>query len=140
MAVMAKPSFVYIAWLIALAATVGSLYFSEVMRLAPCLLCWYQRIFMYPLTFIIPIGILRQDRGLALYVLPLSSIGVAIALYHNLLYYRFIPEQFAPCRVGVSCTERAGEWFGFASIPFLSFTAFSAITILMFLRAKRTAA
>ena len=34
----------YIAWFQAAVATAGSLFFSEVMDLPPCVLCWYQRI------------------------------------------------------------------------------------------------
>ncbi|WP_082321816.1 disulfide bond formation protein B [Variovorax paradoxus] len=38
------------AFLVAFASTLGSLFFSEVMKLEPCVLCWYQRIAMFPLS------------------------------------------------------------------------------------------
>lgn len=107
------------------------MFLSEILHLTPCVLCWYQRIAMYPLVAIIAVAILRRDARLHLYVLPLSLVGLAIALYHNLLYIGVIPETGTVCRAGVSCTTRFFEWFGFITIPFLSLTAFTVITVLM---------
>lgn len=129
----ARAALPYLAWAQALLATAASLFLSEVLGYPPCVLCWYQRIAMYPLVPLIAAGILRRDRGIHLYVLPLSVIGLAIALYHNLLYIGIIPEAASACRAGVSCTTRFFEWFGFITIPFLSLTAFALITIAMLL-------
>lgn len=126
-----RSNLIYLAWFQALIATLGSLFFSEVMQLTPCLLCWYQRIMMYPLVLILTVGILLRERRLRYYVLPLSMIGLAIAIYHNLLYYGIIPENLAPCTAGISCTTRQIEWLGFITIPLLSLTAFLVITICM---------
>ena len=123
----------YLAFAQALIATAGSLFFSEVLGYPPCVLCWYQRIAMYPLVFVLAVGILRQDLRVYLYVLPLSVIGLTISIYHNLLYIGIIPEAASACRAGVSCTTRFFEWFGFITIPLLSMTAFSVITISMIL-------
>lgn len=120
----------YGAWLIAIVAMAGSLYFSQVLHLPPCLLCWYQRICMYPLVFIIGIGLLRNDKSVPVYILPLSLIGLGIAIYHVLLYYGIIPESLAPCSLGVSCTTKQIEWFGFVTIPLLSLLAFLKISSL----------
>lgn len=109
----------------------GSLYFSEVLHFPPCILCWYQRIAMYPLVAIIAVGIIKKDKNLPYYVLPLSVIGGLIAGYHNLLYYQIIPESTAPCLTGISCTTKFIEWFGIITIPFLSFAAFTLITVCM---------
>lgn len=122
---------VYIAWIQAVVATFASLYASEFVGLVPCILCWYQRIFMYPLVIIIAIGIIKKDRNLPIYVLPLSIIGLAIAFYHFLLQMGVIPESQAPCVAGVSCASRYVEWFGFVTIPFLSLLAFAVITVSM---------
>lgn len=121
----------YLAWTLALASTLGSLFFSEVMLLPPCKLCWYQRICMYPLVAILTVGILRNDRVVSFYALPLSLIGLATALYHNLLYYHWIPESLAPCTEGVSCTSRQIEWLGFMTIPLLALVAFTVMTLLL---------
>ena len=126
-----QPLLVYVAWVQALVATLGSLFFSEVLHLLPCLLCWYQRILMYPLVGILTVGILLRDTRVRWYVLPLSGLGLAIALYHNLLYYGILPEGIVQCTTGVSCTQRQLEWLGFITIPLLSLTAFTIITIAM---------
>jgi disulfide bond formation protein DsbB len=128
-----KQNLLYIAWLQALVATLGSLFFSEVMHWTPCVLCWYQRILMYPLVAILTVGILLKDRRVSLYVLPLSILGFLIAAYHNLLYYGVIQEV---CAQGVSCTTRFFAWFGFITIPFLSLVAFAVITTLMLIHRK----
>lgn len=121
----------YLAWLQSIVATLGSLYFSEVMKFPPCVLCWYQRICMYPLVFILAVGMIRKDKKIYTYVLPLSLTGLGIALYHNLLYYNILPEAAAPCVAGISCTTKFIQWFGFVTIPLLSFIAFAVITISM---------
>lgn len=123
----APPLPLYAAWLVALAATGGSLFFGEVMGLPPCTLCWYQRIAMYPLAVLLPIGILLRDARVAYYCLPLVVAGLGIAVYHNLLYYHVIPESLAPCTEGVSCTTRQIEWLGFVTIPSLALAGFAAI-------------
>lgn len=120
-----------LAWTLALIATVGSLFFSEVMQLPPCVLCWYQRIAMYPLVLIIGIGIISKDGRLKSYALPLAVSGLAVAVYHNLLYYGIIPESITPCQQGISCTSRQIEWLGFITIPLLSLLAFVLITLCL---------
>lgn len=128
----------HIAWVISLAAVLGSLYFSEVLKLAPCVLCWYQRILMYPLVIIIPIGIVSMDKKVYKYVLPLTILGMTVAFYHYLLYVGIIPESLAPCSNGVSCTQKLIEWFGFINIPLLSFLSFTFMTLLMIIHIKNT--
>lgn len=119
------------AWAQAFVGTLGSLYFSEFMNLPPCVLCWYQRIAMYPLVAILAVGILRKDKSVALYALPFALAGLAIAVYHNLLYWKILPESVAPCTLGISCTTKFFEWFGFITIPFLSLLAFSVLTLIL---------
>jgi disulfide bond formation protein DsbB len=114
-------------WLLATGASLGSLFFSEVMELPPCSLCWYQRIFMFPLAIVLLVGALTVDRHCIRYALPLAIGGWAFAAYHVLLMVGIIPESAAPCQQGVSCTEVQLELFGFASIPVLSLLAFTAI-------------
>lgn len=126
----------YIAWAQAMVATLGSLFFSEVMHFTPCVLCWYQRILMYPLAIVIPVGIIKKDKFLSNYVLPLAGLGWLIALYHNLLYYKILPESTAPCVAGVSCTTKFFAWFGFVTIPLLSLTAFTVIIVCMLIARK----
>ncbi|KKQ89592.1 MAG: Protein disulfide oxidoreductase [Candidatus Curtissbacteria bacterium GW2011_GWC2_38_9] len=127
-----KKYAVYLAFLQAWGATLGSLYFSEIRGFAPCPLCWYQRILMYPLIFILTVAIIRKDKNVAYYVLPMSILGVIIALYQYLLQMgtaiKNIPIQ---CDAFGSCEQIEIIYFGFITIPFLSLAAFVIITFLM---------
>lgn len=132
MAVM-KKYLLYIAFAQSLVAMLGSLFFSEVLKFPPCVLCWYQRIFMYPIAFILAVGIMRKDKNVSYYVLPLAIAGFLIGIYHNLLYYKILPESAAPCLLGVSCTTKFIEWLGFVTIPLLSTLGFAVIIACMVL-------
>jgi len=129
----AKPngSLLYLAWFVALVATAGSLFFSEVMQLPPCVLCWYQRIAMYPLVVVIGVGIISRDPRIKSYALPICLAGLAVAIYHNLLYYSLIPDSLTPCTQGISCTSIQIEWLGFITIPLMSLAAFTLINLCL---------
>lgn len=121
----------YAAWLVAIVATLGSLYFSEIRNFVPCTLCWYQRILMYPLVVVLGIASWRLEPSVRTYVLPLSVLGMAVATFHYL-------EQMVPgfgaealCSTGVPCSGRYIEWFGFVTIPFLALIAFTLITLAL---------
>jgi len=126
----------YIGLVIALAGMLGSLYFSEVMGLAPCLLCWYQRIVLYPLVAIFAVGIIRKDQASWIYAFPFIVLGVILAAYHVAMVQGFIAEPLISCTVGVSCAQVTWSLFGFITIPFLSFLAFIMLGILRFLSKK----
>lgn len=119
----------YTSWLIALLAMLISLTFSEVMKLSPCTLCWYQRVFMYPLVFIIPIGILNKDSRVFIYSCTLSFVGLIVSIYHTLIYHGIIQEAFKLCNAELSCKTKQFELFGFLSIPLMSFLSFTIIFI-----------
>ena len=123
----------YLVWVVALVATAGSLFFSEVMDLPPCVLCWYQRIAMYPLVLIVGSGIALRDPRWKMYSLPLGLAGLAISIYHNLLYYGVIPESITPCKQGISCTTVQIEWLGFITIPLMALVAFVLVCVLSLL-------
>jgi disulfide bond formation protein DsbB len=125
------------AWLITAAASAGSLFFSEVMDFAPCSLCWYQRIFMYPLVIVLGIGLFPVDRSAVRYGLPLAVGGWLAAAYHTLLYEGVIPETLSPCSKGVSCKEEYIELLGFLSIPALSLVAFTAVVGALLILRRR---
>ena len=119
----------YLAWLVAIVATAGSLYFSEVRHFVPCSLCWFQRIFMYPLVIILGIASFKQDKKMTTYVLPLSIIGMLIAIWHVIEENTGI--SIGMCNVGVPCTVKYINWLGFITIPVLSLTAFTLISLIM---------
>jgi disulfide bond formation protein DsbB len=122
---------IFSAWLIAAVSTLGSLFFSEVMELIPCVLCWYQRIFLFPLAIILLIGLFPLDKKVVNYALPLAIIGLLFTVYHCLLFFGVIPENLQPCSQGVSCTDDNMELFGFLPIPLLGLIAFLMIIILL---------
>lgn len=118
------------SWAVALVATLGSLYFSEVLHYLPCKLCWYQRILMYPLVIILSIAAVRKERQMYRYVLPMSVWGGGISLYHYLMQKT---DWFKSEAVGcgpVPCDVDYINWLGFITIPFLALIAFVLITAL----------
>ena len=121
----------FCAWLIAIVATLGSLFFSEVMRLPPCILCWYQRIFMFPLAVVFTLGFFPFDVGHVKYSLALALGGWGTALYHGLLYAGFVPADIQPCSAGVSCADTASQQIAGVPIPLMSLAAFSMIIGLL---------
>jgi disulfide bond formation protein DsbB len=120
----------YIGLVIALAGLLASLYFSEVMGLIPCLLCWYQRIALYPLVAIFAVAIGKRSTEAWSYAVPFAVIGWLIALYHTLLTYKIIPETISSCQSGISCAQITWSIFDFVTIPLLSFLAFSVLIVL----------
>ena len=132
-----KENALTFALIIAIAGLLGSLYFSEVMGLTPCLLCWYQRIALYPMVVILVMGIARRDAHVWAYALPLSIIGTLIAAYHVLVTYGIFHEA-ASCALGVSCAAVTWSLFGFITIPFLSVIAFITISVLLFFSKQKS--
>ena len=124
---------IYVCWFLATFSTLGSLFFSEVMYFPPCVLCWYQRIAMYPLVLIFLVGAFYGPRATLAFSFPLVLIGWAMAVYHNLLHYGIVPETASPCLEGVSCATVYINWMGFITIPMLSFVSFSLIGMLLIL-------
>jgi len=128
----------FLSWLLVSVSTTISLFFSSVLEYQPCVLCWYQRICLFPLVLILGAGLFPFDKGVVRYALPLTIVGGLIAFYHTLLYGGIIPESIQPCSKGVSCTEKYFELFGFVSIPMLSFLAFTTIVTLLLILKRRT--
>lgn len=125
------------AWVLVAVSTLGSLFFSYIMEFAPCVLCWYQRICLFPLVIILATGLFPLDKRIIKYSLPLAIAGWITAFYHNLLYSGIIPQDLQPCSKGVSCTEKYIDLFGFLTIPMLSLISFSIIITLLILLKRR---
>jgi len=132
-----NPLFV-LSWLTAILATLGSLFFSEVMHFIPCTLCWYQRILMYPLTVFIGVAFYNKDRAIYKYVLPLSITGMLVSGYHYGLQKIPFLQKIEMCTSGIPCSGEYINWLGFITIPFLAFCAFTIITITMVMLRKRS--
>jgi disulfide bond formation protein DsbB len=129
---------IFAGWLVAVSATLGSLFLSEIMAMQPCVLCWYQRIFMYPLAVILLFALFPLDLRVIRYALPLAVIGCGFAVYHYLIYSGYIPESLQPCsKDGPSCSEVNLELFGFITIPMMSILAFTLLIVLLLIVRKR---
>lgn len=132
---------IFLCWIIAMAALFGSLFFSEVMGLKPCVLCWWQRVFIYPLSVLFLVGLFPKNDGVDLsvvrYTLPLAVIGLGFAIYHYLVYSGYIPESLQPCSEELSCAKVDLNLMGFITIPMLSIFAYSAIIVLLVMYQKR---
>ena len=129
---MLLGSELWVAWVVALTATLGSLFFSEYADFVPCRLCWFQRIAMYPLAVVLFVGALRRDvRSAVQYAFVLPIVGAGVAIYH--IYIEHHPgAESAGCRIGgASCATKWIEKFGYVTIPVLSLTAFAAIGVLL---------
>lgn len=129
-------NFLFGAWGLSLIATLGALFLGEVMGMTPCILCWYQRIAMFPLAVILFLGLTPFDARCIRYAMPLVVAGVLIAAYHSLLFLDIISEGFVQCSKGASCKSAELQVAGFIPIPLLSLMAFVLIGLLL-LFAKR---
>ena len=125
-------------WAVALIATLGSLYFSEIKGYTPCTMCWYQRIFMYPIVVIGLIALIQKNITLAWTTAALSLIGGCISLYHYGIQKLAFLQDSAPECGAVACTGQYINYLGFITIPFLAFVAFAFIFIASLVLLKQT--
>jgi disulfide bond formation protein DsbB len=123
----------WLAWVVAATATAGSLYYSQVAHFVPCELCWFQRVCMYPLTAILLVAAIRDDRGVWRYALPQVVIGTAVAAYHSQL--QAFPKQATFCSTVNPCTVRYVWELGFVSLPFMALAAFGFIVAMLLVAA-----
>lgn len=133
-----RETLLFAAWATSIIAMFGSLYFSEIRQYEPCLLCWYQRILMYPFALILGIAVVKKDYRISLYTMALSAVGAMISLYHySLQKVPFMADNAVTCG-RVPCTGQYINWLGFITIPFLALTAFIIIFILSLIIWKKT--
>ena len=121
----------WLAWAVALTATLGSLYLSEVAHFIPCKLCWYQRICMYPLAVVLLVAAIRRSTDVARATLPLIAIGAAISTYHYLLERFPSMAGAATCDPAAPCTIVWVWRFHYLSIPAMALSGFLVIATLI---------
>lgn len=117
-----------LATLIAFGATAGSLYFSEIANYSPCVLCWYQRIAMYPLVVVCGVAALRRDSQVFKTVLPLTILGASVSIWHIMIEQR--PALGGMCDPQAPCALKWLNEFGFLTLPTMALIAFVAIGLL----------
>lgn len=127
----------WLAFLVALVATAGSLFFSEIEHFVPCKLCWFQRIAMYPLV-LLALPAFFGDRLAARWFLPLPVVGLGVSVWH-ILVERGVVEDTQSCRISApgGCATKWIEELGYITIPTLAATAFAACIVLLGLAATR---
>jgi disulfide bond formation protein DsbB len=124
----------WLGFLVAALATGGSLFFSEIAHYAPCELCWYERICMYPLAIVLLLLALANDYRAARYLLPLPIVGAGLAVYH-VLVERGVVSQTKDCVLSApgGCATRWVDELGYVTIPVLTLTAFVLVLGLLLL-------
>lgn len=122
---------IVMCWSIAGLSVIGALALSEMLGIVPCVICWYLRIFMFPLVPILMVGLFLFDRKVVYYALPLGGIGWLISVAQLLLITGAASGEAASCTRIMSCTETQIMWSGFAAIPLLWVAAFSIINVLL---------
>ncbi|WP_439814245.1 disulfide bond formation protein B [Zavarzinia sp. CC-PAN008] len=122
----------FLAWLVALLASLAVLFVGEVMGQAPCTLCWFQRAFMFPLAIILGLACFRGDSSGPVYGIVLACGGGLVSGFHSLVYAGIVPEAIQPCSVGgPSCSGSDMTILGGMPLPFLALAAFLAIALFL---------
>lgn len=119
-----------LAFLASFAGVVGSLYYSEYIGFEPCKLCWYQRVFLYPQTILLAIGLIKKHPHVVHYCILFSGLGASVAGYQSLMQLGFAPD-IACSASGVSCSQIFVMQYGFVTIPIMALTAFLLIIVLL---------
>lgn len=134
---MLDPVALQIALLLAAGALLGSLYYSEIADLTPCLLCWFQRIAIYPLTPILVVALIAGDRGVRKYVITLAAIGALISIWHILVQRVPALAGTTSCSLDAPCAVPLVQQFGFVTIPVMALAVTSSIvTLMLMMRAE----
>jgi len=126
-----------LAFLIVVFATLGSLFYSDIAGFAPCNLCWFARILMYPLVVVFGVELFQKKEAAHVSGLIFSGIGVVLSLYQYLAQTLSIPLNCGAEETGASCSEIFFTFFGYVTIPMMTLTAFVLIFMLMILHVKR---
>jgi disulfide bond formation protein DsbB len=119
------------ALVVAVVATAGSLYYSQIVHYIPCELCWYQRICMYPLSAILAVGVIRRDRTVVWYAAPFVLFGAPVSLYHWLVERVPSFAESSSCSVFVPCSVPYFEELGYVTLSFMALSAFLVIGALL---------
>lgn len=134
----ASPVFQWIAehylsigFLVALGTTLGSLFYSEIAKFAPCELCWYNRIFLFSQVILFFVALLKKDARVVAYSFALSAVGFFISAYQVVLQWGVnLPIPCSADAGAVSCAKIYFTEFGYITIPFMAATAFALLLVL----------
>ena len=119
-----------ISFLITMGGMVLSLVYSDIIGYAPCTLCWYQRVLLYPEALLLGIALWKEDRTITDYIIALSGIGMLLSIYQK--YIELGGHGIIPCAAtAASCSKIYVLEFGYITIPVMALTSFTFIIVLM---------
>ena len=123
----------WIGLALTLGGIISSLFYSEILGIAPCGLCWLQRVFLYPQAILFAVAIWKKSRDIADYSIALSIFGGVVALYQH--YLQMGGANVLPCPAvatqAADCSVRFLFEFGYITFPLMSFTVFAFLIIVM---------
>jgi disulfide bond formation protein DsbB len=126
----------FLAFIVAIVATLGSLYYSEIAGYEPCRLCWFQRIFMYPLVILLGVALIKKAHDIAHYVIPMSLIGAGISIHHYIIQ-RLVYASSCSAEATVPCTVKYTFTYGYITIPMMALTGFIMVIILTYYHLRK---
>lgn len=116
--------------LVALVATLGSLYLSEIADLPPCRLCWVQRGFMYPQVLLFAALLVTRARWLWWVIMGSVTLGGAVSAYHVALERFPELEAEGTCDIHNKCSTILIEHLGYLTIPTMALSGFALLLTL----------
>lgn len=133
-----KQNYLFVVFTVSLVAVMGSLFFSEVLKYEPCKMCWYQRLFMYPIVLISAYGLLMKEYKIKILIMVMSFVGFILSsIHYSMQKFGMFSDTSKACGL-IPCTNIYIDWFGFITIPFLAGTAFVIIFAVSLIGIKRT--
>lgn len=127
----------YVAWGMALVASLASVYFIEIVGNAAATLCWIERMLIFGIFLVLSVGILLKDERMHKYALPFVVLGLPVALFQQLVHWDIIKLAAESCSVSVVCTTKFFDLFGFISQATLCLTAYIVIGICLYMASRK---
>ncbi len=123
----------WVSLILAIGASAMTLFYSEVLGIEPCGLCWIQRVFLYPQILLFAIAIWKKDKNVADYSIAFSIVGGLTALYQH--YLQMGGTSILPCPASssqaVDCAVRFVFEFGYITFPMMALSLFAFLIVLM---------
>lgn len=121
-----------IGFVVSIGATLLSFFYSDVVGYIPCVLCWYQRVFVFSQPILFMVGLIKKESGILYSVFWLSFVGALISLYHY--FVQMVDVAFVPCPAtgGISCARREFIEFGYVTIPMMALTYFVTMMVIVY--------
>ena len=120
-----------LTFILSLAGSIFTLIYSDIFGFVPCGLCWFERIALYPIALLAGVALFKRESArMADYLLALAIPGALISLYHH--YIQMGGAEFVKCpAAGADCAKRIIFEFGYITFPFLAFSLFVFIIVLL---------